>query len=29
VATAKSHPARGTTYHYPEMMDLIRRGGAA
>lgn len=29
VATAKAHPARSETYHYPEMMDLIRRAGSA
>ena len=27
VATAKAHPASSATYHYPEMMDLIRRAG--
>jgi uncharacterized protein YbjT (DUF2867 family) len=28
VATAKAHPASSGTYHYPEMMDLIRRAGS-
>jgi hypothetical protein len=29
IATAKRHPASSGTYHYPEMMDLIRRGESA
>jgi uncharacterized protein YbjT (DUF2867 family) len=28
IATAKHHPATGATYHYPEMMNLIRTGQA-